>query len=168
MHPRNPPFCISLELKGKGGQDGGGGDEADVSATLEIMPKMKKIFILLLLPLALAGCSSSITNLTPSRLARNSDGTYRVEAAWQTTEQTIRPESLKPLVMVGLESYPMRPELVVSNRWEAFVPAPADQHLIHYWFRFDFLRNAISAPVEDCKTSQGFTLEIVDKAAEAK
>ena len=134
----------------------------------EIMPKMKKIFILLLVPLALAGCSSSITNLTPSRLGRNSDGTYRVEAAWQTTEQTIRPESLKPLVMVGLESYPMHPELVVSNRWEAFVPVPAEQNLIHYWFRFDFLRNAISAPVEDCKTSQGFTLEIVDKAAESK
>ena len=129
---------------------------------------MKKILILLVLPLALAGCSSSITNLTASRLVRNSDGTYRVEAAWQTTEQTIRPESLKPSVLVGLQSYPMRPELVVSDRWEAFVPVPADQKLVHYQFRFDFLRNAISTPVPDCKLSDTYTLEIIDKAADGK
>jgi len=129
---------------------------------------MKKIYMLLLLPLALAGCSSSITNLTPSRLVRNSDGTYRVEAAWRTTEQTIRPDSIKPSVMVGLESYPMRPELVVSDRWEAFVPVPADQPLTHYQFRFDFLRNAFSAPVADSKLSATYTLEIVDKPADAR
>jgi hypothetical protein len=134
----------------------------------EIMPKMKKIFILLVLPLALAGCSSSIINLTPSRLARNSDGTYHVEAAWRTTEQTIRPESLKPWVVVGFEKYEMSPELVVKDRWETFVPVPADQKLIHYRFQFDFSRNAISAAVEDSKMSPEFTLEIADKASGGK
>ena len=129
---------------------------------------MKKIYMLLLLPLALAGCSSSITNLTPSRLVRNSDGTYRMEAAWRTTEQTIRPDSIKPSVMVGLETYPMHPELVVSDRWEAFVPVPADQHLTHYQFRFDFLRNTFSEPVADSKLSATYTLEIVDKAPDVK
>ena len=59
-----------------------------------------------MLPLVLAGCSS-ITNLTPSRLVRNDSGFYRVEAAWQTREQAIRPESIKPLVMVGFDTYPM-------------------------------------------------------------
>jgi hypothetical protein len=132
------------------------------------MRKMKKILILLVLPLALAGCSSSITNLTPSRLVRSSDGTYRVEAAWRTTEQTIRPETIKPSVMVGLESYPMKQEPVVSDRWEAFVPVPADQKLTHYQFKFDFFRNAIPAPVEDSKLSQTYSLEIVDKPADAK
>jgi len=132
------------------------------------MPKMKKIFVLLMLPLALAGCSSTIINLTPSRLARNSDGTYRVEAAWRTTEQSIRPETIKPSVIVGFESYEMRPELVVSDRWEAFVPVPADQNLLHYRFKFDFSRNTIPARVEDSKLSPGFTLEIVDKPAEGK
>jgi hypothetical protein len=126
---------------------------------------MKKMtFALLWLPLALAGCSS-ITNLTPSRLPRNESGLYRVEAAWETREQTIRPESLKPMVMVGYETYEMRPELVVSNRWETFVPLPADQSLLHYRFRFDFLRNAISAPVEDSKLSPEYTLQITEKPA---
>ena len=134
----------------------------------EIMPKMKKILFLLVLPLALAGCSSTITNLTPSRLPRNSDGTYRVEAAWRTSEHAIRLETIKPSVIVGFESYPMRPELVVSDRWEAFVPVPADQSLLHYRFKFDFSRDTIPAPVEDSKLSPGFSLEIVDKPAEAK
>jgi hypothetical protein len=134
----------------------------------ENMPKMKKILLLLVLPLALAGCSSTIVNLTPSRLTRNSDGTYHLEAAWRTSEQAIRPETIKPSVVVGLESYPMRPELVVSDRWEAFVPVPADQQLLHYRFRFDFSRNKIPAAVQDNKWSQGFTLQIVDKPAEGK
>jgi hypothetical protein len=134
----------------------------------EIMPKMKKIFILLVLPLALAGCSSTIINLTPGRLARNSDGTYHVEAAWRTTEQAIRPETIKPWVIVGFDSYEMHPEQVVSDRWEAFVPVPADQNLLHYRFRFDFSRNTIPARVADSKLSQGYSLEIVDKAAEGK
>ena len=114
------------------------------------------------MPLAFAGCSS-ITNLTPSRLTRNSDNLYHVEAAWQTREQAIRPESLKPLVMVGFDTYEMRPELVVSNRWETFVPVPADQSLLHYRFKFDFRRNTISAPQDDSKMSPEFTLQIIDK-----
>ncbi len=133
----------------------------------EIMPKMKKILMLLVLPLALAGCASSITNLTPSRLSRNSDGTYHVEAAWRTGEQTIRPASLQPWVMIGFEKYPMTQELVVRDRWESFVPVPADQKRVRYRFRFDFSRNAMPAPVEDSKLSPEFSLEIVDKA-EAK
>jgi uncharacterized protein (DUF58 family) len=132
------------------------------------MPTMKKILILLVLPLALAGCSSTITNLTPSRFTRTSDGTYRVEAAWTTTEQTIRPETIKPSVLVGLESYPMHPEPVVSDRWEAFVPVPAGENLIHYQFRFDFMRNAIPTPAPDNRLSATYSLQIVDKPADAK
>ena len=121
----------------------------------------KKILVLLSLPLALAGCSS-ITNLTPTRLPRNDAGFYRIEAAWETREQAIRPETIKPLVMVGHETYEMRPELVVSNRWETFVPLPVDQSLLHYRFKFDFQRNAISAPVEDSKLSPEYTLQITE------
>ncbi|MGA2555271.1 MAG: hypothetical protein ABSG04_03270 [Verrucomicrobiota bacterium] len=124
---------------------------------------MKKILMLLVLPLALAGCASSITNLTPSRLTRNSDGTYHVEAAWRTGEQAIRPGSLKPWVMIGFEKYEMTQELVVRDRWESFVPVAADQKLVRFRFRFDFSRNVISKPEADSKLSPEFSLEIVDK-----
>jgi hypothetical protein len=124
---------------------------------------MKKIFALLPLPLLLAGCASTITNLTPSRLPRNADGLYHLEAAWNTTENAIEPNSIRPMVMVGVQTFEMRPELVVSNRWETFVPMPADLNLLHYKFRFDFLRETIPAPREDSKLSQEFTLQILDQ-----
>ena len=74
------------------------------------MSKMKKILMLGILPLALAGCTSTITNLTPAHAMRSSDDTYRVEASWRTTEQAIRLETISPSVMVGTDFYPMRPE----------------------------------------------------------
>ena len=162
------PFVFALSCKAGGVKIWTVGMRLVFPSPDEIMPKMKKIFMLLVLPLALAGCASSVINLTPSRLARNSDGTYRVEAAWRTREQTIRPETIKPFVVVGFEKYEMIPEAVVSDRWEAFVPVAADQKLMHYRFRFDFSRNAISAPVEDSKMSPEFSLEIVDKPGERK
>jgi hypothetical protein len=158
--------CISLEFADGGGQ--AWRVAADGGAAAKISPKMKKILTLLVLPLALAGCSSSITNLTPSRLPRNSDNLYHLEAAWRTSEQAVRPESIKPMVMVGYETYEMRPEMVVSNRWETFVPVKADQNLLHYKFRFDFLRNKISAPQEDSKLSPDYSLEIVEQGATGK
>jgi hypothetical protein len=129
---------------------------------------MKKIFALLLLPLALAGCSSSIVNLTPSRMERSSDGMYHLEAAWHTSEQAVRSDSIKPMVMVGYETYEMRPELVVSNRWETFVPVKTDQNVLHYKYRFDFLRNKVSAPQDDSKLSPEFNLQIVDPGTAPK
>ena len=53
--------------------------------------------------------------------------------------------------------------LPATRAWE-----PADQNLLHYRFKFDFSRNTIPARVEDSKLSPGYTLEIVDKPAEAK
>jgi hypothetical protein len=91
-----------------------------------------------------------------------------VEAAWQTTERTIRPETIKPSVLVGLQSYPMQPEPVVNGRWEAFVPVAADQNLVHYQFRFDFMRDEIPAQVPDNRISETYSLQIVDKPADGK
>ena len=127
------------------------------------MRMMKKILMLLALPAVLAGCTSSITNLTPSRLPRNSDGTYRIEAGWSTREHAIREESVTPLVMVGTEFYPMTPEKVVTDRWEAFVPVSASQQLLHYRFKFDFVRDTISTPQPDSRLSQVYSLEITGK-----
>jgi len=129
------------------------------------MRMMKKFFVLLALPVLLAGCGSSITNLTPSRLPRNSDGTYRIEAAWRTRENAVISESITPSVMVGTEFYAMRPEQVVSGRWEAFVPVPPSEDLLHYRFKFDFARDAVAAPQQpDSKLTQVYTLQITDKA----
>jgi uncharacterized protein YceK len=126
------------------------------------MRNINKLFLLLVAPLVLAGCST-ITNLTPSQQPRNASGLYPVEAKWDSRQQTIRPESFKPSVMVGLQSYPMRKTALMKNRWETLVPVPPDQNSINYRFKFDFEYNAIPQPMPDSKLSREYKLQIFDK-----
>jgi len=124
---------------------------------------MNKSFALLLLPALLAGCATSITNLTPSRLPRDPSGYYRVEAAWYSRREVIRPDSFKPLVVVGFETYPMRRVPVVTDRWEAYIPVPADKEAVLYHYKFDFLDNAFGKPRPNSLMSRDYQLKIMDK-----
>lgn len=124
---------------------------------------MKKFLLLSLLPLLLAGCATTITNLTPSQQPRNALGLYPVEAAWESRQQSIRPDSFKPSVMVGLESYPMRKTPLMKNRWETLVPVPPNKNAINYRFKFDFEYNAIPQPRPNSKLSREYRLEILDR-----
>jgi hypothetical protein len=122
--------------------------------------KMKKFFGLLMLSVLLTGCTT-ITNLTPTHYARDPSGYYRVEAAWSSQRQVIRPDSFKPLVVVGgFEHYPMKPVPVVADRWEAYIPIPADKDLIIYHYKFDFMENAFGGPHPDSMMSRDFELRI--------
>ena len=123
------------------------------------MTKTKKTLSTLLLPLFVAGCTS-ISNLTPSQYPRNSTGYYRVEAAWHTRQQTIRPDSITAAVKVGPESYDMGRIPVVTDRWETFIPVPADKDVIYYHYKFDFLDNAFGAPRADSLMSPEYKLQI--------
>lgn len=121
-----------------------------------------KLTALVLLPLFLAGCAT-ITNLTPGKQPRNAAGLYPVEVAWQSRQQSLRRETLKPYVVVGREFFPMEPTLLVSNRWETLIPIPAGKSLVNYRFKFDFQYNAIPAPRPDSKLSPSYQLQIQDK-----
>jgi uncharacterized protein YceK len=123
---------------------------------------MKKIFCLLLLPILLAGCTS-ITNLTPSQYPRDPNGYYRVEAEWKSNRETIVPYSFQPLVVIGFDTFPMRPVPVVQDRWEAFIPVPAARDFVLYRYKFDYMVNAISRPHPDSLMSPEYTLKIVEK-----
>jgi hypothetical protein len=123
---------------------------------------MKK-FLLLLTPVLLAGCNS-IQNLTPTQYLRNDTGLYPVEAAWSSRQQTLRPGTVHPSVMIGFESYPMRPVPLVEDRWETLIPVAADKDIVHYRFKFDFIANTMGGPPhQDSKLSQEYNLKIVDK-----
>ena len=91
------------------------------------MKTLKTLLPMLCVMIFLAGCASTITNLTPSQLPRNANGLYSVSVAWDTQQQTVRPQTLTPYVIVGMESYPMRPTLLMSNRWETVFPVPATE-----------------------------------------
>ena len=126
------------------------------------MNKMFKLSPLLLLSVFLAGCSSTVTNLTPSKQPRNAAGHYPVEVAWDTREQTVRPATLHPFVVVGFESYPMRPTLGMKNRWETVIPVPPDKNAVAYHIRFDYDYNAFGKPQKGSRLSPGYKLEVLD------
>jgi hypothetical protein len=123
------------------------------------MSKRKKIFSALLLPLLLAGCST-ITNLTPSQYPRNPSGYYRVEAAWRTKKETIRPDSITVTAQVGPDNFDMRKVPVVDGRWETFIPVPAGVNEVYYHYKFDFLKDAFGPPQPDSLMSREYRLKI--------
>lgn len=123
----------------------------------------KKFLPVLLAPLFLAGCAS-FTNLTPQRQARNANNLYPVEVAFTSRQQSLRWDSIQPFVNVGTELYPMRPTLMMSNRWEGLVPIPPGKNSVTYRYKFEFKYNVLgSQPKDDSLISPKYTLQITDR-----
>jgi hypothetical protein len=123
----------------------------------------RKILPLLVLALIATGCTTAtITNLTPQQQFRNQNGFYPVEAAFNSSQQSLRWSTIKPSVMVGSEYLPMRPTLLMTNRWEGFIPVPAGVNTVKYRFKFDFQYNALGAPRDDSALSKEYILRIVE------
>lgn len=122
-----------------------------------------KRFTLFLFPLLLVGCATnSITNLTPTVQPRNAEGDYPVEAIWKSKQQSLKDESLTPYVLVGLESFPMEPTPLVSDRWEVQLPISADKNHIYYRFKFDYEYRGMPGSRSDSMLSEEFRLDIAD------
>ncbi len=123
---------------------------------------LKKFLPLLLLPLVLAGCATTFTNLTPLQQPRNQNNLYPLEVALDTRQQSLRWESIRPQIMVGNDFYPMRTTRMMTNRWEGLIPVPAGTSLVHYRYKFDFDYNALGKPKQDSALSPEYTLHIVN------
>jgi hypothetical protein len=125
---------------------------------------LKRFSAILLLPLLMsAGCTSTFTNLTPQTAVRSPDNQYKVEVAMASRQQSLRWDSIKPQIQVGTEYYPMRPILLMTNRWEGFLPVPAGTTLVHYRYKFDFNYNSLGAPGADSALSPQYSLRIMEK-----
>lgn len=123
----------------------------------------QKTLLMLFLPMLLTGCKSVITNLTPRQYARSTNDLYHFEFQWDTRQQSVVPESLKPAVLIGTEFYQMEPVAIVSNRWEAMVPIPADQKLVHYRYKVDYQFYSIPIRRDSSRLSAPYRLEIIGK-----
>ena len=121
---------------------------------------MKNRFRLFLLPLLVAGCTS-ISNLTPSQYPRSSEGYYRVEAAWHTSNDAVRSNSFRPFVQVGQNSYEMHPVPLVMDRWEAFIPISSDIDSLYFRYKFNYSKDTFGGPRPDSLTSPEYKLKIV-------
>jgi hypothetical protein len=122
---------------------------------------MQKLLPLVFLPLLLAGCTSTFTNLTPLQQPRNANNLYPVEVSFHSRQQSLRWDSIQAQVVVGSEFYPMRPTPLMKNRWEAFIPVPPDSGIVHYNYKFDFDYNALGPKKADSASSPQYTLRIV-------
>ncbi len=128
------------------------------------MLKIKSWYCLALGSFVLAGCATNtITNLTARQTVRDPSGLYRIEARWDSNQRSIRPDSLKPYVMVGVESYPMQRTPLTPNRWQVLVPVATNQTFLSYRFKFDYLYDSIPVPQPDSRLSSSYELEIQDK-----
>jgi hypothetical protein len=123
----------------------------------------KKSLPLLFLSLLLAGCATQLTNLTPVQQLRDTNNLYRVEVAFNSRQQTIRWQSIEPKIVVGTESYEMRPTPLMTNRWEGLIPVPAGTSIVHYHYRFDYQYNRMGNPGKDNSISRDYTLRILDQ-----
>jgi hypothetical protein len=126
-------------------------------------PMVRKFLAVLCLPLLLAGCATKLTNLTPQQQTRNPDNLYPVEVAFKTRQQSIRWETMRPTVLVGSESYPMRPTLLMTNRWETLIPMPAKTNFVYYQFKLDFDSQLLRQRKADSVLSSVYSLQVLDK-----
>lgn len=125
---------------------------------------LKKFLPVLLLPLLLTGCATTFTNLSPLRQVRNANHLYPVEVAFNSRQQSLRWETIQPMINIGTEFFPMRQTLRMTNRWEGLVPVPAGKNVVEYRYKFEFKYNAVGQPPqEDSALSPVYSLRIIEK-----
>ncbi|MGH7973868.1 MAG: hypothetical protein ACREIC_34555 [Limisphaerales bacterium] len=124
---------------------------------------LKKFLPLIFAPLLLAGCTATFTNLTPLQQSRNANNLYPVEVAMITRQKSMRWDSIRPQIVVGSESYPLRQTQLMTNRWEGLVPVPAGEKQVHYRYRFDYDYSTFGTPKGDSALSPEYTLRVLDQ-----
>ena len=127
------------------------------------MLKLKNGLLFVCLAVFAVGCvTSGITNLTPSKVKRTPNNLYHVEYQWNSNQQTLRPDTITPVVVVGQETYPMRKVPKMQNRWEAYIPVPPDRKSVNYRFKVDYDYNAFGKRGKDSMLSPEYKLVLED------
>ncbi len=116
-----------------------------------------------------AGCTSTITNLTPSALPREASGLYQFEAEWTTTQRSrdLRQDTIEAYVVADQKMYPMERVPRIQDRWEAHVPIPPGTNVLYYQFKWDYGTAGFGRTVPNSLRSQTYRVEIVDPAPAA-
>jgi hypothetical protein len=87
-----------------------------------------------------------------------------VEVAFNSTQESLRWETIQPFVLANGETYPLRQVPLVHNRWEGFVPVPPGVNSIDYRFKFAYKYNSVGAPPQAASAiSPVYKLKIVDQ-----
>jgi hypothetical protein len=126
---------------------------------------MWKKFSSLLPVLLITGCSTvaTFTPLTADEQPRNAKNEYLVETSFETDQRSLLLDSVQASLIVGGQVIPMTHVANITNRWEGYVPVPAETNMVIYRVVFDYKFNAVGkGPTPDTKMSPPYTLKIVD------
>lgn len=117
-----------------------------------------------------AGCTSRISNLTPTASPRETSGLYHFETEWTTTQRTrnLRQEDIRAFVIVDQQVHPMERIPGMTNRWEADVPLPAGKNPIFYHFKWEYATAGFNRTHPNSVRSEVYRLEVVDAPAPAR
>ena len=80
--------------------------------------------------------------------------------ALDCSQQTLRWESIRPQILVGKNTYPMRSTLLMTNRWEGMVPVPPGTESVTYRYKFDYDCNSFGKPKPASRISREYTLSV--------
>ena len=110
-----------------------------------------------------AGCSSTVTNLTPTTLHTDTSGLYHFETEWDTTQRSVglRSDQIKAYVVVDEQFHPMQRVPGMNHRWEAFVPLPKNRDAVHYFYKWDYPTAGWGHDNPNSQRSQLYRLVIV-------
>jgi hypothetical protein len=124
---------------------------------------MKKLLLIGLLSGLMVGCRTTLTNLTPGQQSRSTTGLYPFEVMWNSSQQSLREDTIKAYVLIGTEAYPMQRTAKVTNRWEAFVPVAAAKEAVNYRYKFDYQYLSFPNRRDNSKMSPQYQLRIVNR-----
>jgi hypothetical protein len=120
---------------------------------------IKRLLAVLGLSLLFVGCAT-ITNLTATSQPRNAKNLYLVEYQWDSNHQKVVPDSIKPHVVIGFDSFEMQLTPKMTNRWEAYIPVAPDKDSVIYHFKVDYEYPAFGKPGHESKSSPEYKLYI--------
>lgn len=111
-----------------------------------------------------AGCSSTISNLTPTAASRETSGLYHFETEWTTTQRTrnLRQEDIRAFVVLDQKFYPMERVPNMTNRWEADVPIPAGKNPVYYYFKWEYATAGFNRTHPNSVRSEEYRLELTE------
>ncbi len=124
------------------------------------MMKVGRIICLLSVSLLMGCVQTTITNLTPHRMPQNNTGFYPVEMIWESNQTALRRETVKPVVLVGTNAYPMKRTQLLTNRWETLVPIGKQANVLRYRIKVNWQFNAIPVPQANSQLSREFLLRV--------
>lgn len=88
---------------------------------------------------------------------------YPFEVKWDSSQRSVQKDTLKAAVVIGLDTYLMQRNPLVTNRWETVVPIDPNKNLVHYRYKFDYEYLSIPQRKGNSKMSPSYTLKITEK-----